>query len=170
MDKQQVISFIQEQLTAGKITRDDLMSLSSPGTATPSVPHVPEDTHHKEDSSKKLINTFYGIGAIIMLGGIGILIGQNWDEIGFVGRIMVSLGISLIAYISGFLMVNNPQRVLSQVAFTVSAALAPLGIYVLLHEAHIGFGWPYTLYTALALFILFLYAFWATRKNILILM
>ncbi len=163
MDKQQTIAFIEDQLAAGKISKEDIFSIASRG-APVSRSVMPTS------SSKNLISTFYGIGAIIALIGIVILIEQNWTQIGFGGRILVTLGISLTTYVAGFLFNKDHQRIISQIMFTISSALAPLGVYVLLNEANIDFVWPYQFYTACILFILFGYALWATKKNILFLL
>lgn len=174
MDKQQIVTFIEGQLATGKISKDDLLLLANNGVSS-SVNTAPVfnsntvDTSHKEESSKNIINTFYGIGAIIALGGVAILVGQNWTEIGFIGRVLVTLGISLVTYISAFFLNKPSQRVISQVMFTISCALAPSGVYVLLNEANISFTWPYTFFTALVLCALFGYALWVSKKNILVL-
>jgi len=176
MDKKQIVTFIDEQLATGKISREDLLTLANNGipqsiddnsvlvSNSSNIPHK-----HKEESSKKIINTFYAIGAIITLGGVVVLIGQNWTEIGFIGRISVTLGISLMTYIGGFLLNKPSQKAISQVMFIISSALAPLASYVLLNEANINFEWPFTFYTALAMFGLFGYALWASKNNVLVL-
>jgi hypothetical protein len=174
MDKQQIVSFIETQLATGKISREDLLLLAD-NTIPSSFNTAPVfntgvvETPHKDESSKNIINTFYGIGAIIAIGGVAVLVGQNWIEIGFTGRTLVTLGISLLTYISAFFLIKPSQRVISQVMFTISCALAPLGVYVLLNEANISFAWPNTFYTALALCVLYGYALWASKKNILVL-
>jgi uncharacterized membrane protein (UPF0136 family) len=163
MDKQQIISFIQEQVAAGKISKGDLMGIASGSEVVASSP-VPE----QESSSRNLINVFYAIGAIIAVVGVGILIGQHWEEIGFAGRILVTLGISLLSYVAALLFYKPEQMTVSQVMFTVSAALAPLGSYVLLNEANISFDWGTQIFVSLALLFIFGAAFIISRKNILV--
>ncbi len=175
MDKQQIISLIQGQLENGKISKADLMTLINDSSATPNntasnfIPVPPQQPSSKEENSKNLIHTFYGIGAMIVLVGVIILISQNWTQIGFSGRVSVTLGISLVTYVLAFFLYQPSQRMLSQVMFTISAALAPLGIYVLLHEANINFVWPYTFFSACLLFLIFGAACLVNKKNILIL-
>ncbi len=154
MDKTQTLAFIQEQLTNGKISKEDLVRISE---------------SHTEEISKNLINVFYIIGALVAVVGVAILVGQNWDLIGFVGRILVSLGFSVLAYGYALFLTQPTERVLSQVMYVVSAVLAPLGVYVLLHQANVSFGWVSQLYTAFVLCMIFGYALWATRKNVLVL-
>ncbi len=174
MDKQQIVNFIEGQIATGKISKEDLLSLAN-NVVTPSVNTSPVfnsntvDISHKEESSKNIINTFYGIGAIIILGGVAILVVQNWIEIGFMGRVLVTLGISLITFIGAFFLNKPHQRVISQVMFTISCVLAPLSVDVIISEANISFTWPYTFYTALVLSVIFGYALLVSKKNILVL-
>ncbi len=161
MDKQQIISFITEQVREGKITKADLFAITDGGVPASEV---------KEHASKNLITTFYSIGTIIALIGVSILVGQHWDEIGFIGRILVSLGISLVTYVSALLLTKPSQNTLSQVMFTISAALAPLGVYVMLKEANIVMDTSVQIATALSLTFIYGVAFWISRKNVLVLL
>jgi MFS family permease len=175
MNKQQIVSLIENQLAAGSISKEDLLAIANTNTQI-TTNQSPADNQNitgnsdKHESSKNLINVFYGIGAIIALVGVVILVEQNWNEIGFLGRVLVTMGISVVTYIAAFLLNKPPQKVISQVMFTISGALAPLGIYVLLNEANISFGWPFQFYAACALSIIFGFSLWATRKNILVLL
>ena len=169
MDKPQIISFIEGQLAAGKISKGDLLNLAGQNVnpqnsfATISGDTVPA----RDESSKNLINTFYGIGAIIAVVGVGILVAQHWDEIGFMGRVLVTLGISLMTYVVALLLSKPQQKMVSQVMFTIAAALAPLGAYVLLKEANVSFDWSAQIITSLVLFVVFGTALFISKKNIL---
>lgn len=154
MDKQQTIALIEERLQAGAISREDLLALANPV---------------KEESSRNLIHVFYAIGAIIALIGIVILIAQNWREIGFFGRIVVTLGISLATYVAAILLRSPEQRTISQVMFTMSAMLAPVGAVVLLSEADMDFTWVTQIFVATILFVVYAVALFISKKNILVL-
>ena len=161
MDKQQIISFIEEQLAEGKISKGDLSSLAGASIDISPV---------KEGTPRNIINTFYGIGAIIVIIGVGILVAQHWDEIGFMGRILATLGISLVTYMAGLLLNKPQQKMVSQVMFTIAATLAPLGSYVLLKEAGItNFNFGVQTTTALILAAIFGTALFISKKNILVL-
>jgi len=164
MDKQQILSFIEAQLTQGKITRSDLENVGgSRDAGTGSTLVI------KEETSSNLIHVFYTIGAIIALIGIGILVAQNWNEIGFAGRVLVSLGISLVTFVTALILRSPDQRGVSQVLFTLSAPLAPLGVYVLLEEASMDFTSGTQVITALALCLVYAIALMVSKKNILVL-
>lgn len=160
MDRQQLISFIREQVDNGKISRSDL-------TAIAGVPAVAKTA---EESSKKMIHVFYGIGAIIAIIGVIILIAQNWKDIGFGGRIVVTAGIALATYVGGLLLRNPGQRAVSQVMFVISAVLAPIGAYVLTSEAGLSFSADVQLGTSLALLVIFGTAMFVSGRSILVLL
>ncbi len=165
MDKQQVIAFIESQVAAGKITRGDLAMLSG----TPGVAPAMGNSDTATSGSKGLIRVLYAIGAIIAIVGVGILVGQNWHEIGFAGRIAVSLGISLIAYVGGLLLRKPEQSAISQIMFVISAALAPLGAYVLLQEANMSFDAGIQAMVALVLAIIFGVGLLISKRSMLVL-
>ncbi|MDB5204777.1 MAG: hypothetical protein JWP09_805 [Candidatus Taylorbacteria bacterium] len=173
MDKQQIITFIAEQIATGKISKSDLVTLwgedSNVAQQISSTIQPINPVVDKEESSNNLINTFYGIGAIIAILGVSILVAQHWDEIGFFGRILVTLGISLVAYVVALLMNNPQQKMISQAMFTIAAALAPLGTFVLLNEANISFDWSTQIITSLILMLIFGTALFISKKNILVL-
>ena len=172
MDKQQIIAFIEGQLATGKISKSDILSLVNDGMSQPQsqqTPSAPFVEVKAEVDSKSLINTFYGIGAIIAVVGVGILVAQNWSEIGFMGRIMVTLGISLVTYFAALLLNKPHQNAVSQVMFAVSAALAPLGSYVMLSEAGVVYDTTSQIITALILAVIFGTALFVSKKNVLVL-
>lgn len=187
MNKQETIAFIERQVQSGVISREEVINLhvlngggipSSMPSAIPSTPPsptfintntVPVSAQDTDSKPHDLINTFYGIGATIVVIGIIILIVQHWMEIGFVGHILITLGLSLVMYILG-LIFNRPEHdKLSQALFTISAALAPMGAVILCDKAGITFStWSVQITTALILFVVYLAAYFVSRKSILI--
>lgn len=130
MEKAQILSFIKSQLATGAITEADIRDLSA-GSHTSSVPG---------HSSRMLINSFYAIGGVIALVGIIILVSEHWLEIGFIGRVLVTLGISALTFMLGIVFRDQSKRVMSQIFFVLSASLLPMGAYVTLTEQGMGFG------------------------------
>lgn len=158
MDKLQLISFIKEQLEKGTISKGDLSDLVAGGSVEKS-----------EGSSSKLVHILYGIGAIIAVIGVIILIAQNWNEIGMAGRILVTLGISFITYTSAILLKGPEKNALSQVMFTISAILAPVGAFVLIEEASIDPTWSVQFFISIILVAIYGTAFILSKRSILIL-
>jgi uncharacterized membrane protein len=153
MNKSQVIAYIETHLKDGTITKHDLNVLLAP----------------RANNQRNLINVLYAIGAIIALIGVIILIGENWNEIGFVGRVGVTLGISLIAYCTGLLFKDPEQAILAQVMFTISAFLAPIGTYVLFDEAQVRYTHAIQIGIACALALIYGVALRISRRAILVL-
>lgn len=124
MDKQQILDLIKNKIEDGTINKKDLLNSLAEGKAQKS----------KAEVGEKLIHTLYLIGSLITLVGIILLLSNNWNTIGFGGRIISTLGIFVVSYLVGLLTAKEEKKVLSQISFTISAVLAPLAIYVLLRE------------------------------------
>lgn len=168
MDKDQVISFIKTQLNAGKITGQDLIDIVGHGSPSP-VAVSAQTSLARTKPSWDIVNVLYIIGAVIVIIGVAILAYQHWEEIGLGGRLLVTLGIALIAYISGIIMGRKRDRsTLSQVMFIIAAVLAPLGTYVLLDGMAVAFDSSTQVFVALSLLIIFAVAQFAVRNNVLV--
>jgi uncharacterized membrane protein len=159
MDKTQILALVEQKINEGVISKEDVAELFN----------SPVEQKNTATHTKNITNIFYMIGAVIAVVGVIILLGQNWNEIGFAGRVLSTLGISIIAYVIGFVSVGNIHRILSQVCFTISGVLAPLGVFVLCREFAVTFGALPQAYTAIALLTAFAVAFWYTKRNILML-
>lgn len=166
MNKQEVINFIEGQLATGDISKDDLTKIIGGNT---DVYPKNNSISTNQASSRNIINVLYSIGAIIAIVGVCILVGQNWDEIGVLGRLLVTAGISCLSYILGLTLRNPGHKTLAQVMFTVSAALAPLGAYVVLKEAGIDFSLNNEIIVSSIFTVLFGMALWISRYSILFL-
>lgn len=166
MDRQQTIELVVRQLGAGVITRDDLLYVAGasrePSASTPTV-------EQSDVRPRNLTHVFYSIGGIIALVGVAVLVAQNWEEIGFGGRVIVTLGIALVTYLTALGIRNDEHSALSQVLFTIAAALAPLGVYVLLDQAGRDFTLGAQVGTALMLGLMFSVAFVVSRRPVLVL-
>lgn len=150
MEKQQLISLIKEQVASGQITKSDLQEVFSSAETR---------------LSNKISNIFYGIGVLIVIIGVLVLTIQNWEDIGSVGRIAVSLGLALVTYISAYF--TRVRNMLSQSMFAISAVLAPIGSFILLDEMEVVIGTGTNLGVALILFVIFLVSKLVLKKNIL---
>ncbi|MEO6536769.1 MAG: DUF2157 domain-containing protein [Candidatus Paceibacterota bacterium] len=169
MEKLQVMSFIQSQLDAGTITNSDILSIATGSVAQAAMPVTTTSTVAPQigHSQRNLVNIFYVIGAIIILTGVIILVSQHWKGIGFPGRVLVTAGIAIGSYVAGLMLRSPSSRVLSQVFFTISVALAPLGAYVILTENGMSFGLVEQIIIAVGLTMLFAFAWLITRRNVL---
>ena len=143
-------------MTEGIITRNDLQEIFSGKDAV-------------EKKSHKFISILYGVGAIVALIGIIILLADNWQEIGFAGRILVSAGISVATFVSAFMMSGEKRSTISQVMFVISATLAPLGFAVLFEQFNVDVNRMSIGLVSAFLMLLYGAALLITKRNILIL-
>jgi hypothetical protein len=166
MDKPQIISFIETQLGEGKITKNDLQNILGASVSTePAGSAVRERT--TRENTKDLTTTFYGIGATIAVIGVGILLAEHWNEIGFAGRVLSTLGISLATYICALLLRAPHQSKIANVLFMISAGLAPTGVVVMLHEAGTKFTWDVQIMVAIILALIYGVALLISKRSIL---
>lgn len=173
MEKDKVIKYIKVQLNDGVISQRDLDNLRG-GSVSQRSPDASEHdetlrtTNTNEEPSRQLMNLLYGIGTIITIIGVVVLLAQNWQSIHFVVKIGITLGIALIAYIYGLLLRSRENSMLSQILFTISAVLAPMGAFVLFRENAIEFTLQIQIIVASILFIIFGVAFAINKRNVLL--
>lgn len=155
MEKEQIISLIKSEISQGNISKEDIInSLEVKELET-------------KDHSSKIINILYAVGGVIALIGVVILVSQYWNEIGIFGRILVTLGISIVTYIAALIYKKYEQNIISQIMFVMSAVLAPIGTYVMFKEADIKFDWLPQAITAVVLAVIYCAAFAVVKRNIL---
>jgi uncharacterized membrane protein len=126
----------------------------------------------KENTKKahiyNLANIFYVIGGLIIILGAIIFVSMFWSDMGILSKMAVTLGIGLVAYVSGILLRKEQWRVLSQVSFTASAILIPSGIALFIQDADIMITPEIISVVSFVMFLSFLSAYFATGRNILI--
>lgn len=186
MNKQDILSLIQTQIDAGVISKNDLRVLTGEsavveqadsvggpmgnGPVGGPAPVAAATAPATETNHNKVANIFYGIGTIIVLAGIITFIIIHWNSLGIIGQIGVTLGISVVTYISGFLTRNAERGTLSEIMFLISGVLMPIGIFVLLDITRVNID-SGTL-AVIAVIIGFMYGFasYATKRAVPILL
>lgn len=137
-----LIEQIKKGVETGEITVNQLKSLTNELSAT-----TPQG---KQDKTNIVTKVLFGIGGLIVLVGVIVLLSQNWDAIGVVGRLLSTLGIAIVSHVLAFYTfktsANGQQSVPenqgvkaisaipTQVYFAISAVLFPLGLNILLSE------------------------------------
>lgn len=84
----------------------------------------------------KWINKLFGyLGAAFIFGGLCLLIGMIWSDLGSAARVIVSYGSGLCAFICGYVFTRNEKyENLSVPFYLISTFLLPFGMFVFLHE------------------------------------
>lgn len=172
MNKDETLALLEAQMKLGVVSKEDVLKLFgvSATMPAPAVQPVRRASHEPKGFSIKLTNVFYGIGATVVLIGVIILVAQNWEELGFLGRLVATGGIALATYIGGLLIRPPANRVLSQAFLVIAAALSPLAVIVVMNELDVRFTLTYHILTAALLSLTFWVAYWASQRSITILL
>ena len=125
MDKKQVLDLIKRNVESGVVTKEEVVA---------NLGGQVMGSDNDSGIGEKIIHSLYLIGSVILIVGVIILLAQNWDEIGFGGRILSTLGICVLTYVIGFMTSKGENKMLSQINFLISVVLAPVSIGVILAE------------------------------------
>jgi len=128
MDKAQLLQAVTELASRREITSEELNDAYSIGLSG------------KEDHALRhrlsVSESLYYIGASIVMIGIAIFIGQHWDSLNSITRIVATLGSGIAAFVVGAIFSKqNLLQGVGQGFFFLSAILLPLGLAVSFYEA-----------------------------------
>lgn len=88
-----------------------------------------------EASASLLQRVMIYIGAAFVFMGICVYVNIIWDDLGSIGRILVTLGSGFIAFILGLMSIKDTRFVKATTPlFLISAALEPTGLFVFMDE------------------------------------
>ena len=120
-------------------------------------------------SSSVLSKLFGYIGGIFVFAGIGIFINMNWDDFGSAARVIVTLGVGLMAFIMGLVCLHDKRyEKAATPLFIVASILQPMGILVMLQEFSSGGDTRHGLiYMSAYMLIQQGAIFWAKRLSVL---
>lgn len=86
-------------------------------------------------SSSVLSKLLGYIGGIFVFAGIGVFISMYWDDFGSAARVIVTLGVGLMAFIMGLVCLSDKRYDKAATPlFIISSILQPMGILVMLQE------------------------------------
>jgi len=134
MNKQELLRELAQMIATGAVSREEVVNIvgSGNGLGSGAVTEAAQQKKHRHLSLTKIL---YGLGAVIVIIGIGFLIAQIWQDIGSVGRVTVTLGLGLILSISGSLLLNTkPDHSIGKIFHAIGGVVMPGGAVVLLTE------------------------------------
>jgi hypothetical protein len=186
MNKQELISLIERQLAEGVISTEDLRGIAGISGQSAQSEQVLQSVQERQlsegmrstpqsnnDVTKELSHgmpkIFYIIGAIIAVIGVLSAVIDNWEGIGFAGRVAVTIGISLLTYVFGYVYATDEKGPLAQTCFGISAILAPIGAGVIIDQMSIDPTAMVQIMLSLLLVAMYGAALYRTKRNILIL-
>jgi len=142
MNKEELLQELSAKISTGEISRDEVFNRLN--FAAPVAPQV-SDEGTKKFSHFSVTKMLYVLGAAIVIIGIVIFVAQIWDDIGSLGRIVVTLGLGLlIAAIGSMLLKQKPEDNLGAIFHFIGGMLIPGGAIVTLYELEVDFVslWP----------------------------
>lgn len=94
-----------------------------------------KDGAREEKAAGVLSRTLNWVGGIIVFAGLSAFIGMQWDVIGAVGRIMLTLGVGFCVFVMGVTAARNERLARAATPlFIVASLLEPVGIMVAMRE------------------------------------
>lgn len=143
MDKQSLLDLIARQIAAGTVSANEIQAVlqAQPGGAAGS----------SATSGRRITATsiLYGIGALVLIAGVGSFVFRFWEDLSGAVRIAITLGLAAAAYIAAVLLRGDTDHgKISRILFFVSGILAPIGLVVSLDTAGVDyatFGWSATI-------------------------
>ncbi len=89
-----------------------------------------------EKQPASILSKLFGyIGGIFVFAGIGVFISMYWDDFGSAARVIVTLGVGLIAFLMGLVcLADQKYERAATPLFLMSSLLQPTGILVMLQE------------------------------------
>lgn len=109
------------------------------------------------------------IGGIFVFAGIGVFMSMYWDDFGSATRVIVTLGVGLVAFVMGLACLHDKRyEKAATPLFIISSILQPMGILVMLNEYSSGGDARHGLiFMSLYMLIQQLPTFWVKRSTIL---
>jgi uncharacterized membrane protein len=123
MEKQELLRHVKEMATQG-LTKEELLAAYA---------GIPEKVEHRKVGISEIL---YVIGGAIVVLGICILVGQNWNTLSIVSKILATFGSGVAAYLVGVLFMRHEKfQTMAQAFFLISGLVLPLGLGVIFDNA-----------------------------------
>lgn len=135
--KEETLDQIKQLAYQGVLEKDEMLAAYNAGDAareSKSI-HLEKAAGGNTEKTKFAVILYY-IGAVVVVFGIAIFLGQRWFLLTSMSKIAVTLGSSIVAYYAGlFLSRNEKTTLLGSAFFLISALTMPIGLYVVFDQA-----------------------------------
>lgn len=109
------------------------------GRAAPSQALSREATPERPARQSVLARVLAWLGGSLVLAGVCVLIGMQWHAMGFVERVIVTLGVGLVALVLSYMASLDPRRErLVTPLYLIAAVTQPIGLAVILERFSTG--------------------------------
>ncbi|MFH1714084.1 MAG: DUF2157 domain-containing protein [Candidatus Nealsonbacteria bacterium] len=118
--KERVMADLEKLISNNFIKKEEVLSL----LGEKKEPEV------EKEGSRKVVDTLYFIGGIIIILGLGVFIWQFWSHWTQGIKVIFALGLTSILYGIGYYLNQNYEKlsIFSNISFVLSVLLLPLGI------------------------------------------
>ena len=126
--KEEVLKYIKTLGQQQTISKDEIISAYNEGSGV--------KADHVVTKKLGIAEILYYIGGGVVFLGIAILIGQNWSTLGFVTKVLATLGAGVAAYVVGVLFSRDEKtETVGSAFYLISALVTPIGLYVVFDHA-----------------------------------
>lgn len=133
MDKNELLQELSHKLQTGEVSRGEVSKLLSLDNQSPHLSQPASSAFSRINLS--FANILYTLGAAIVIIAIIFFVGQIWEDIGSVGRVMVTFGLGLVlAGIGSNLLKDSSHGVIGVVFHIIAGFLIPGGTMVAIYE------------------------------------
>jgi Predicted membrane protein (DUF2157). len=131
MNKEELLQELAIKINTGEIKRDEILNKLKLDSAIQNE----DEVEKPKTSSFSITKMFYIVGAAIIIIGIIFFVSQIWNDIGFLGRITVTLGFGLVfAAFGSVLFKSKPNKSIGAIFHFIGGVLIPGGAMVALSE------------------------------------
>lgn len=165
MTKEELFQELERGISTGEISREELANRLNIGGMSP----LGADSQSKGSTSFSLTKMLYVLGVAIVVIGIVIFVGQIWEDISALPRILITLGLGfLMTAIGSFLLKQRPEDNIGSVFHSMGGLLIPGGALVTLNELSTGVDHPWVVAgTFIVIFVFYLLLNLAHRNAVL---
>ncbi len=163
MNKEELLQELSAKISAGEISREEVISHFN------LAPAIQGDVKEENSTHFSVTKMLYVLGAAIVVIGIVTFVSQIWDAIGSFGRVSVTLGLGfLIAAIGSMLLKSKPDENIGTVFHFIGGMLIPGGALVTLSELSTGVDHPWVVAITFGIIFAFYVLLNAIHKNALL--
>ncbi|HOW35105.1 MAG TPA: hypothetical protein PL155_01640 [Candidatus Omnitrophota bacterium] len=163
MRKEELLQLIRCHARESTITKEELIDAYEQGLKSPAA-------ESQTLIQSRLSAILYFIGGLIVVLGIAILIGQNWNSLNAPSKILSTLGSGIAAFVVGVLFSQNKKfDLIGQAFFFISVLVMPTGLSITFDIAGFDIGSNTLQFlTSIILLATFLGAYSIFKKTVLL--
>lgn len=126
--KEEVLQYIKTLAQQQGVSKDEIVAAYDEGSGI--------KTDQVLTKKLAIAEILYYIGGAIVFLGIAILLAQNWSTLGFVTKVLATLGAGVAAYFVGLLFSRDEKtETVGSAFYLISALVTPMGLYVVFDNA-----------------------------------